>query len=251
MTYATTFSGIGGWEIGLNACGWKLKWQCESDWRLCAHLDAVFGVPVYPDIRELKKYNPRKVDVLAASPPCQPFSICGSRSPAGDVRDLFGEIVNAIRFLEPKWVLVEQVAEILFSYEGRIFGEYAAGLASLGYDLIWHCIRASDVGAPHKRDRIWIIALSRSQRRERLLCGKPSISGAPATIWPTAPLDSQCATLQILEERLGESSIFGSYDGLSTELALASYGNALTPQIPYLIGQAINSVESPAVEGRG
>jgi hypothetical protein len=79
VTYATTFSGIGGWELGLNACGWDLKWQCEREPFCQALLRERFGVPIYDDIRTICEHNPTPVDALIGSPPCQPFSVAGRK----------------------------------------------------------------------------------------------------------------------------------------------------------------------------
>jgi DNA (cytosine-5)-methyltransferase 1 len=158
MTYATTFSGIGGWELGLNACGWELQWQCEIDAWCRTLLNQRFGVPIYKDIRTICEHNPTPIDALIGSPPCQPFSVAGKKSGTSDERHLYPAFLALVRHLKPRWVLMEQVPAILSSERGRAFGNYIAGLAALGYSLVWHCIPACAVGANHQRDRLWIIA---------------------------------------------------------------------------------------------
>jgi DNA (cytosine-5)-methyltransferase 1 len=107
VTYATTFSGIGGWELGLNACGWNLRWQCES---FCRTLLAErFGVPIHADIRTLADERPEPVDALIGSPPCQPFSVAGAQRGTGDERHLYPSFIRAVGVLQPRWVLMEQV----------------------------------------------------------------------------------------------------------------------------------------------
>jgi len=165
MTYATTFSGIGGWELGLDQCGWELKWQCEREPWCQALLRERFGVPIYGDITTLCENNPEPVDVLIGSPPCQPFSVAGSQRGTSDERHLYPSFLRAVGFLKPRWVLMEQVPAILNLDGGRAFGQYVGGLAALGYDLVWHCIPACAVGAPHRRDRLWIIAHARHDAR--------------------------------------------------------------------------------------
>lgn len=167
MTYATTFSGIGGWELGLNACGWVLQWQCECEPFCQALLRERFGVLIYGDIRTLAEANPPKVDALIGSPPCQPFSVAGSRRSTADERHLYPSFIRCVGLLKPRWVLMEQVAGILSDNGGDTFGRYAGGLAALGYDLVWHCIPVCAVGANHERDRVWIIAHDNRLRKSQ------------------------------------------------------------------------------------
>lgn len=180
MRYATTFSGIGGWELGLNACGWELAWQCEFDPKCRAFLQERFGVPVYPDIRTLVDDRPERVDALIGSPPCQPFSVAGAQRGTSDERHLFPAFLDAVRFLRPRWVLMEQVPAILSLDGGRAAGGYLGPLAALGYDLLWNCIPACAVGANHRRDRLWIIAHAQDRG---VRCGSPSgKAGQPALL---------------------------------------------------------------------
>lgn len=266
ITYATTFSGIGGWEIGLNACGWKLQWQCEINPFCREILKARFGVPIYDDITTIVQRNPKRVDALIGSPPCQPFSIAGLRRGVGDARDLYPAFIDLVGYLRPQWVLMEQVAAILSLDGGRAFGGYVGGLAALGYHLIWHCIPAAAVGAPHRRDRLWIVAYS-----DGLWGSQPGGSIGQQWEWPVdsckiAPLGhTNSAGLERLREsgkcpgkwtawedgeislgRDGKRRIINPAvpllaHGIPRRMErLSSTGNAVVPQIPYLIGRAIN-----------
>ena len=105
------------------------------------------------------------VDVLTAGFPCQPFSSAGRLLGENDPRNMWPATVECIRIVRPEWVFMENVAAIRNpkrekgkvlapSYLGRVFFD----LAESGFDIMWDCIRASDLGAPHKRDRIWIVA---------------------------------------------------------------------------------------------
>jgi DNA (cytosine-5)-methyltransferase 1 len=253
MTYATIFSGIGGWEIGLNACGWELQWQCERDEFCRAVLSARFGVPVCPDAQGLPRWlrdtfgdQCAQIDALVGSPPCPPFSIAGDRRGIGDTRHLYPAFMAAVRFLRPTYVLMEQVTGILS--DGRAIREYLGGLAALGFDALWHGIPACALGAPHERDRLWIIAHAPFQRRPRAL--RRHAGNCPETLWPLCrefqgALDPRMGLFQAIEQRLGEPAVFSRFDGNTRRLEceLAAYGNSLCPQIPYAIGQAINEIE--------
>lgn|GEM_PF-421705 len=266
ITYATTFSGIGGWELGLNACGWQLQWQCEINPFCQRILKARFGVTVYDDITTIIERNPRPVNVLVGSPPCQPYSLAGARRGAGDARHLYPAFINLVGHLRPQWVLMEQVAAILSLAGGRAFGEYLGGLAALGYHLVWHCIPASAVGAPHRRDRLWIVAYANGvwgpqpgrgvgeQRQWPLYGGQIAPlgnsdgerleglrqSGERAREW-FAWADGQISLGNDGKRRLINPAVPLLAHGVPRRLErLGSTGNAVVPQIPYLIGRAIN-----------
>jgi DNA (cytosine-5)-methyltransferase 1 len=97
----------------------------------------------------------RRADVIAGGFPCQDISVAGRGSGiTGERSDLWRWLCGAIRVVRPLYAIVENVAALL----GRGMGTVAGDLAEIGYDAEWHCIPASHVGAPHQRDRIWIVA---------------------------------------------------------------------------------------------
>lgn len=234
VTYATTFSGIGGWEIGLNACGWDLQWQCECDPWCRTLLNECFGVPIYTDVTTIIEQSPPPVDALIGSPPCQPFSTAGACGGVADARHLYPAFISLVRVLKPRWVLMEQVPNI-FSIPGA-FGLYIAGLAEIGYDIVWHCIPACAVGANHERDRLWIIAHSqRSERRKESRNGQDRRVGRKleSVPWDRNWKDALCEF-----RGMDDGTSYGSH-------RTDSIRNSVVPQIPHLIGQAINQIENP------
>ena len=98
------------------------------------------------------------VDLVCGGFPCQPHSLAGKRNGSADERDLWGEFARVIREVRPRWVLAENVPGLLSTESGRFFGRILRDLAASGYDAEWDCIPASAVGAPHRRDRVWIVA---------------------------------------------------------------------------------------------
>ena len=101
------------------------------------------------------------VDVVTAGFPCQPFSVAGKREGADDERNLWPATIECIRLVRPRYALLENVAGLLVSgYFGRILGD----LAESGYDCRWRVLSAAEMGAPHKRDRLWILAHTKSFR---------------------------------------------------------------------------------------
>ena len=160
MNVLDLFSGIGGFSFGLQRAGMRTVAFCEID-QYCRRVLAKHwpGVPCYPDVRELTAErlvaDGISVDLVCGGFPCQDISLAGPGfGLAGARSGLWREFARLIRELEPRYVLLENVAALLARGLGEILGE----LATLGYDAEWHCIPASYVGALHRRDRVWIVA---------------------------------------------------------------------------------------------
>jgi DNA (cytosine-5)-methyltransferase 1 len=102
------------------------------------------------------------VDVICGGFPCQPHSLAGRRGGVADERDLWPHFARLIRELRPRWVVAENVPGLLSSDAGRFFGTVLRDLAACGYDAEWDCLPASAFGAPHRRDRVWIVAYDAS-----------------------------------------------------------------------------------------
>jgi DNA (cytosine-5)-methyltransferase 1 len=160
LTVGSLFSGIGGLDLGLERAGMEIVWQPEID----AYASAVLrkhwlGVPNLGDIRNIR--NPPAVDVLCGGFPCQDISFAGKGAGIeGERSGLWREYARIIGEVRPRFVFVENVAALLGRGLGRVLGD----LAALGFDAEWHCIPASAVGAPHRRDRLWVIAYADGER---------------------------------------------------------------------------------------
>jgi DNA (cytosine-5)-methyltransferase 1 len=155
------FSGIGGFSLGLERSGgFETVAFCEiEDYPrrvLARHWPEV---PIYGDIKELNAARLRadgiRVDAICGGFPCQDISTAGAGAGIeGERSGLWREYARLIGELRPRVVFVENVAALLGRGLDRVLGD----LAALGYDAEWHCIPASAVGAPHRRDRLWILA---------------------------------------------------------------------------------------------
>jgi DNA (cytosine-5)-methyltransferase 1 len=155
------FSGIGGFSLGLERTGgFETVAFCEIEpfprKVLAKHWP---GVPCYDDVRTLTAERLAAdgiaVDVICGGFPCQDISTAGNGAGLAGARSgLWSEIARLVGELRPSYVIVENVAALL----GRGLGAVLGDLAAIGYDAEWHCIPASHVGAPHRRDRIWIMA---------------------------------------------------------------------------------------------
>lgn len=177
LTVGSLFSGIGGIDLGLERAGMESRWFVEWD----AHCQNILrrhwpGLPVYGDITAVDWSTVEPVDVLAGGFPCQPVSNAGKRLGTDDARWLWPEFARAIRILRPRYVLVENVAALLT----RGFNYVANDLAAIGYDKQWDCIPAAAVGAPHLRDRLWIVAYPSRARRRQDAGSPPSDEGSDA-----------------------------------------------------------------------
>lgn len=158
MRVGSLFLGIGGLELGLERAGMQVVWQVEFD-PFCQEILQKHWPEAkrYGDIRELREDELEPVDLICGGFPCQPHSLAGQRRASDDDRDLWPEMLRIIRAVKPRWVLAENVPGLLSSEAGRFFGGICRDLAESGYSVGWDCIPASAVGAPHKRERVFII----------------------------------------------------------------------------------------------
>ena len=184
MNHASLFSGIGGAEVAASMMGWQNLFHCEIQEFPRKVLDYWFPNSIsYEDITKTDFHQWHgKVDVLTGGFPCQPFSLAGRRKGADDNRYLWPQMLRAIRQIHPTWVVGENVAGIktmvessqvtqmgrtddLFE-ENHIYREESrftldkicADLEAEGYSVQPIVIPACSVGAPHRRDRVWIVA---------------------------------------------------------------------------------------------
>lgn len=166
LTVGSLFSGIGGIDLGLERAGMVTRWFCEIDPH-CRNVLARHwpGLPIYGDITAVDWSGVEPVDVLAGGFPCQPISAAGRQLAQEDERWLWPEFARAVRTLRPRYVLVENVRNLLAVNGGSAFSEVLADLAACGYDAEWDCIPASAIGAPHERDRLWLLAYPNGQRQ--------------------------------------------------------------------------------------
>ena len=156
MKFGSLFSGIGGLDLGLERAGMKCAWQVEIDDYANKVLEKHWpGVPRFRDIRECGSGNLEPVDLIAGGFPCQDVSLAGARAGiTGKRSGLWKEYARIIRELRPRIVLVENVPGLLSGGMGEVLGD----LSSLGFDAEWESLPASAFGAPHRRDRIFMVA---------------------------------------------------------------------------------------------
>lgn len=178
LTFGSLFAGIGGFDLGFERAGMVCKWQVEIDdyanRALAKHWPNVHRER---DIRECGAHNLERVDVICGGFPCQDISYAGLGAGLdGERSGLFFEAIRVVQELRPRVVVLENVAALLTRGLDRVLGT----LAEIGYDAEWHCIPAAAVGAPHIRDRVFVVAHSGSERDNgrSCECGGPKAAGA-------------------------------------------------------------------------
>jgi DNA (cytosine-5)-methyltransferase 1 len=166
LTVGSLFSGIGGLDLGLERAGMKVIWQSEIDPYACKVLKKHWPeVPNHGDIKQIDWRAVEPVDVICGGYPCQPFSTAGKRQGTDDPRHLWPWVRAAISELRPRYAVLENVRGHLSLGGVQVIGE----LAEIGYDAEWRVVSAAGVGAPHRRDRIIIVAYPNSTSRQQQL----------------------------------------------------------------------------------
>ena len=225
MTIGSLFSGIGGLEMGLEMCGLgPVRWQAERDPYASAVLAKHWPtVKRYSDVRDIDE-KAERVDVICGGFPCQDISNAGKRAGLDGSRSgLWVEFARVIRDLRPRLVFVENVAALADRGLDRVIGT----LSALGFDAEWEVFSALEVGAPHTRERLFILAYANGNGESvgAFDAETPRLPETTVSVrdgWPPAP------------ERLRMD------DGVSAGLdRLRCLGNAVVPQQAALAWQTL------------
>lgn len=287
LTHFSLFSGIGGLDLAAEWAGFRTVGQVEYANYPFRVLRQRFGrMPRWRDIRDVTGEAIIErcgvPTVISGGFPCQPHSLAGKRLASCDERDLWGELARVVREVKPRWFVGENVAGLRSSESGRFFGRVLRDLAEMGYTVGWGSWEATDAGAPHHRERVFIVAHSpnlryssradRGSQRERVALS--SEQGQDTDIWSEPR--RRCADVpnpygDRREERdlapgggeaefppwnadpvgglwLSEPSVGRVADGIPSRLdRLKCLGNAVVPQQAFPIFQAIAAIEMGAV----
>lgn len=160
MTHGSLFSGIGGFDLAATWMGWKNLFHCEINKFDRQVLNYYWPeAKSYEDIKATDFTVWRgRIGVLTGGFPCQPYSTAGKRLGKEDERHLWPEMLRAIREVQPRWVVGENVRGLTNWNGGLVFDEVQADLEIAGYEVTPFLLPACGVNAPHKRDRIWFVA---------------------------------------------------------------------------------------------
>ena len=236
MKVLDLFSGIGGFSLGLERAGMETVAFCEFE----PHAQEVLrkhwpDVPIHSDVRELdaKQYR-GTVDVVCGGFPCQDLSSAGKQAGfSGERSSLYREMLRIISDCRPRYAIFENVTGLLTGESGRWFGQFLYDLAEIGFDAEWHCIEAGYVGAPHRRDRVWIIAYPKCERQ-------PRQGGLLKSINPEASAYREASGIVDAFQGKSLPYVCRGHDGISQGMdRLTRLGNSVVPQIPEQIGRAI------------
>ena len=281
MNHASLFSGIGGFDLAAHWMGWNNVFNCDIEEFPRKVLKHHFPHAIqYADIKQTDfTIHAGQVDILSGGFPCQPFSVAGKRLGKNDERHLWPEMYRAIQEIRPRYIVGENVRGLLSWNDGMVLDQVYTDLENEGYEVLTFVLPAASVNAPHKRDRVWIIAHNSDTRTESMrstgknkVHGSENASDTKSIGYRGCPSqrgeEKQYRILQGEQERsqVGsktqgcsrswadfptQSPLCGGDDGIPRELdsltfpkwrkeSIKAYGNAIVPQIAYRIFQSIN-----------
>jgi DNA (cytosine-5)-methyltransferase 1 len=232
LTVGSLFSGVGGLDLGFERAGFRVAWQCEINpfarRVLAKHWP---DVSCYEDIRTIGAANVAPVDVLIGGFPCQDISIAGKGAGiSGDRSGLWKEYARLISKLRPRYAVMENVGALLHRGLDVVLGD----LASCGYDAEWQMLPASAFGAPHRRDRIFIVAYPASEGLEGIVGEvfegartRPTYS----SWWDTEPDVARVAVG--LRDRIHR---------------VTSLGNSVVPQVAQYVAECVSEHHRRTIE---
>jgi DNA (cytosine-5)-methyltransferase 1 len=245
MNVLSLFAGIGGLELGLERAGMTTVGQVEIDpW--CRQVLARHwpDVPQHDDVRTAPDWwastERPHVDVVCGGFPCQPFSTMGLRNGTGDERWGWPWMAAVVRAVQPRYVVVENVPALL--RDADAFGWLLGDLADLGFNADWGLLPACAVGAPHTRERLFVLANSQGDDGEQPLHLSAPVAGGRAC--SGAARGDARAVGWLPEPDVGRVA-----HGLSKRMVapqLHALGNAVVPDVAEHIGRLIMAAETRA-----
>ena len=256
MTHGSLFSGIGGFDLAAQWMGWENIFNCEWNPFCQTVLKHHFPNSIsYDDITKTDFTIHRgTIDVLSGGFPCQPYSVAGKRLGKEDDRHLWPEMLRAIQEIQPSYVVGENVGGIINWNGGMVFNEVQTNLEAQGYEVQPFVLPACAVNAPHRRDRVWFIAYSKSSRLQRDVqrhgnALQNNKNGETSNIFNTYTFDKW----EIKERSIGDiRTNYGISEGLDDltisegkiiKEGIKAFGNAIVPQLAYQIFKAIDEID--------
>lgn len=250
--------GCGGWSLGFHRAGFNTIAACEVDeWRRARFSNNFPNARMYDDVRTLTAARLRAdgvghISAVIGSPPCQDASaansIKGGQGVDGTRTGLFFDAIRLVGELGPDWACFENVPPL----RTRGYDRVQDGLEAIGYAVRPLVVGAACAGAPHLRQRVWIIANSKMLQWPAIEGHQPDRDHAPAAADPAQEPGRTRPDFPFAQSALGgwqdwnggASHFERMDDGLPAGMArqlLAAYGDAVVPQIPEIIGRFIAS----------
>lgn len=248
MNVLSLFSGIGGMELGLERAGMTTVGQVEID-PYCNQVLARHWpeVPRHDDVRTTVEWwhsvERPTIDLVCGGFPCQPFSLAGLQLGISDERWMWPAMADVVRAVRPRFILVENVSSLV--RDVRAWGTVLADLHCLGFDAEWATLRARDFGAPHNRERVYLLAYTAGV--DGIAWDRVDEGGDRRTPFPTGGLsrlatpERRRAAREWLER---EPQVGRLADGIPNQSQrLKAIGNAVVPQVAEHIGRQIMARE--------
>jgi DNA (cytosine-5)-methyltransferase 1 len=236
------FSGIGGFSYGLEQAGFTPCAFCEIDLDCQAVLQKHWPcVPIYSDIRtltarQLEDDQIASIQVICGGFPCQDVSVANPKGKGilGPRSGLWSEFKRLIAEIQPRYALIENVSALRAKGLTLVLQD----LSAIGYDAEWHCIPASALGAPHRRDRIWIIAYPARERPSGFILESADLCPAhPTALHQFGDTSVPCG----VEWQCDIRHLYVG-DGIPARLArwrVKALGNAIVPLMAKIMGKAV------------
>jgi len=274
MTHGSLFSGIGGFDLAAQWMGWNNIFHCE--WNTFGQKVLQYHFPESDSLHDITQTNftPYRdcIDVLTGGFPCQPFSAAGKRKGTDDDRYLWPEMLRAVREIRPRYVVGENVRGLTNWNGGLVLDQVCSDLELEGYQVQSFILPAVAKNAPHRRDRIWIVAHSDDgQRRyENETLRTRGNSSTASSAYTTNTECFRSPWKEYGKEEPGQhpkahprswwkdfptqSPVYSGDDGLPRDLdgisfskwrneSIKAYGNAIVPQIALELFQVIQNIE--------
>jgi len=217
-TIGSLFAGIGGFDVGFENAGYRTAWQVELNPVNRAVLaDRFPHAQQFEDVRQCGAHNLCPVDVLTGGFPCQDISIAGAnrnnqgkRGLRGERSGLFWEVIRILKEIQPRWVVLENVVNLLAVNDSEDFETVIRALADCGYVGFWRVLNAQYFGVPQQRRRIFLVAGHRQMPPMELLADAApvdAISPASGSIqWPR-PADAWAANTLLADNAPGRITL--------------------------------------------
>ena len=244
MRHGSLFSGIGGFDLAAEWCGWENVFHCEWNFFGQKVLKHHFPKSIsYNDITKTDfSIHRGAIDILSGGFPCQPYSSAGKRLGKEDERHLWPEMLRAIREIQPSWVVGENVRGLTNWNGGLVFDEVQSELEIEGYEVLPFLLPACAVGTPHRRDRIWFIAHSDTSRvykqyiptksNEKATHCRLSFEKRDFSAFPSQP------PILRRDDGISQRLDFKTFSKWRNQ-SIKAYGNAIVPQVAYQIFKSI------------
>lgn len=248
MRHGSLFSGIGGFDLASEFIGWENVFYCEIKPFCLKILKKNFPKSIaYEDITKTDFTIWRgKIDIITGGVPCQPFSKAGKMQGKGDERYLWDEYIRAIRECQPQWFVAENVSGLLSTNGGAEYENIILAMEDEGYETLTLCLPACAFGAPHIRERVWIIG------RYFMEIDSDSERGELGEIRNESQKERAQNSFKLFGDAFGlhwfeaVSRVHGIHNGVSRKLDSprnAALGNAIVPQVAYEIFKGIEYIQ--------